>query len=455
MTKTVSRAPGRVSGWEKSRNSFLRLVTGGDWAFAQPAALRRNLVWFWFDGFFASGADNIVGTYLVVYLLALGATQAQIGMMSSLSSLSAALLLLPGAMLVERIGRRRNLVLIGGGWARLGLLFVALLPLLLKAPILIPVTIIVTVSRDAMANLSYPAWMSLTGDVVPIEGRGRYFASRNFIRGISGMVMIFVAGLVITHIVQPAGYQVVLIAAFVLGSLSVFSFAHITDKHRPPAFPRVRQPVGMALSALVRDLTANRDFLSFAATTALWNFSLNIAGPFFSVYLVKDLHASATMVGITTIASSVATILSQRRLGHLNDKWGARRLTMISGLLIPIVPFLWVFAGAAWHVILINLLSGTLWSAYNLGSFNYLLMIIPEDRRARYSALFQITVTISLAIGAALGSLVVTRWGYHAVFIGSSAGRLIAALLFVRLLTMRRVMIKPSAASPAATQPKS
>ncbi len=454
MTKTITHAPGRLTGWEKTRGAFLKLATGGDWAFSQTAATRRNLAWFWCDGFFASGADNIVGTYLVVYLLVMGATQAQIGLMSSLSSLSAALLLLPGAMLVERIGRRRNLVLIGAGWARLALLFVALLPLLLKAPVLIPVTIIMSVSKDAMANLSYPAWMSLTGDVVPIEGRGRYFASRNFIMGISGMVMIFVAGLVITHIVQPVGYQVVLIAAFVLGSLSVFSFSHLTDKGRPAAYPKVKQPARLALSALARDLTANRDFLSFAATTALWNFSLNIAGPFFSVYLVQNLHASATMVGITTIASSVATILTQRRMGHLNDLWGARRLTMISGLLIPIVPFLWVFAGAAWHVILINLISGTLWSAYNLGSFNYLLMVTPEDRRARYSALFQITVTVSLAIGAALGSLVVTRWGYHAVFIGSSAGRLIAALLFVRLLTMRRVGVKRAAASPVATQPK-
>ena len=77
----------------QTRSAFIKLATGGDWALAQTESTRRNLVWFWFDGMFASASDNIVNTYLVVYLLALGATQGQIGVMSSLSSLAAALVL--------------------------------------------------------------------------------------------------------------------------------------------------------------------------------------------------------------------------------------------------------------------------------------------------------------------------------------------------------------------------
>ena len=65
-------------------------------------------------------------------------------------------------------------------------------------------------------------------------------------------------------------------------------------------------------------------------------------------------------------------------------------------------------------------------------------MVTPDDRRARYSALFQITVMVSLALGAALGSLMVTRWGYLSVFSASAGGRLVAALLFVFLLALRK-----------------
>ncbi|MBE0699720.1 MAG: hypothetical protein IH586_22570 [Anaerolineaceae bacterium] len=75
-----------------------------------------------------------------------------------------------------------------------------------------------------------------------------------------------------------------------------------------------------------------------------------------------------------------------------------------------------------------------------MGSFNYLLNIIPQTRRARFSAVFQVVVTISLAIGAALGSLVVTRWGFAAVFAGSAIGRLAAALFFARISTRKNMV---------------
>ena len=220
------------------RRSFTHLATGGDWANGQSPVTRSNLVWFWFDGFFSSASDNIVLTYLTIYLLALGATQGQIGMMSSISSLMAAALLLPGAFLVERIGRRRNIVLFGGGWARIALLLLALAPLVVQAPSLIYLAMALAISRDALANLSFPAWMALTADVVPMEGRGRYFASRNFIIGITGMTTTFLIGLLITNTSQPAGYQVSLGISFAIGLMALFSFAHINDQPQAATQPR-------------------------------------------------------------------------------------------------------------------------------------------------------------------------------------------------------------------------
>ena len=424
------------------RSNFVKLATGGDWALTQPAATRRNLIWFWLDGFFASASDNIVVTYLVVYLVTVGATQAQIGMMSSLSSLSAAVLLLPGAMLVERLGRRRGVVLVGGGWARIALLCLALLPFVANGPWLIAAAIALSISRDAMANLSYPAWMAMTGDIVPMEGRGKFFSSRNFIMGLAGIVTTLVAGLVISRIQQPLGYQAMLLVAFGIGLFSVFSFSRLSDRPRPAALPQVKKP--FSWKALLAEMRAHREFTTFAAITALWNFTLNIAGPFFNVYMVQNLHADAAMIGLASIATSVATMLVQPRLGVLNDRWGARRLTLISGLLIPILPFCWLFIDAPWQIIPVNLLGGALWGGFNMGSFNYLLEIAPEERRARYSAVFQIVVTLSLAVGAALGSFVVTQYGYMAVFLSSAVGRLVCMLLFAFLAARAARVLRAS-----------
>jgi MFS family permease len=410
------------------RRSFANLAVGGDWALGLPDKMKENLRWFWYDGLFASASDNIVLTYLVLFLLALGATRTQIGLLSSFSSLAAALFLLPGAFLVERFGLRKwNVVIFGGGIARLAILAIALFPLILGGQTLIWAVIALSVSREAFGNLSFPAWMSITGDMVPMEGRGRYFGSRNFIMGLAGMVTVLLVGEWITRSEQPLGYQISFGAAFLIGMISTYSFAHLND---PFVQASKMRGASLAPSKLLREIMQNPPFLVFCVSAALWNFSINIAGPFFNVFMVEGLQATATMVGVASIFTSLFNLAVQRRSGALIDRWGPRRVQTFSMLLIPLVPLVWAFIHTMWQVYLANILAGILWGAFGLASFNVLLSLIPEAQRARLSAFYQILVTVSLAGGAALGSWVITQWGYKGVFIGSAIGRMISALGF-------------------------
>src|SRR5690349_18116253 len=118
--------------WQYSQQWFNRLILGGYWALGLPQQIRDNMRWYWYDGLFAAASDNVYVTYLTVYLVTLGASKVQIGLMSSLSSLAAALMLIPGALLAERLGRRRKEItaISGGGISRLMFLLLALAPLL-------------------------------------------------------------------------------------------------------------------------------------------------------------------------------------------------------------------------------------------------------------------------------------------------------------------------------------
>jgi MFS family permease len=166
----------------------------------------------------------------------------------------------------------------------------------------------------------------------------------------------------------------------------------------------------------------------------VWNFSINIAGPFFNVFMVQNLKFTATMVGLTSIVSAVAGLLVQPRIGKLSDRWGPRKVQLVSMLIIPVVPAIWVFVTNIWHVIAINTFSGVVWGVFNLVSFNLLLSLTPDAQRARYAAIYQILITLALAGGAAVGAWVVTGWGYPGVFLCSAIGRGIAALLFLRFV---------------------
>ncbi|MEJ5225017.1 MAG: MFS transporter, partial [Anaerolineales bacterium] len=401
-----------MTSFQQLRTSLSRranlFIMGGEWALSQPEEARRNLRHYWFDGLFAAASDTVPLNYLALYLLALGATGAQVGWFSALTSLAAALSLLPGAYLVERFGRPKQIAVIFGGLgARILLLALALLPLGASGQALIWALILISVVRSVAGNLAFPAWMAVTGAIVPVEGRGRYFGSRNLVMGIASMILTYLLGEFITFAGSPLGYQLALGLSLVTGLISTWFFAQISDPHEKPETPVATQgDMTFSLRGLVGDLRASPVFLALCLSAALWNFALNIAGPFFNVYMAKDLGFTAAMIGLTSVATTVSRLFTQPKMGELADRWGPARVQMIFMFLIPILPFLWMFITQLWQVVALNLLGGILWGAFELASFNFLLMLTPAAQRARYSAIYQVIVMIALSGGAAFGGFI-------------------------------------------------
>ena len=67
-----------------------------------------------------------------------------------------------------------------------------------------------------------------------MDGRGRYFGSRNFIMSIAGILVTLLTGKLITLFVGELGYQIALGVAFVLGVSSAFSYARIRPDYSIP-----------------------------------------------------------------------------------------------------------------------------------------------------------------------------------------------------------------------------
>lgn len=425
------------------------LTVGGSWALQLPAEIQHNLRWFFWDGVLAAASDAIYLTYQTLYILALGATNAQIGLMSALSNLSATLVLMPGAILSDRFQRRKILVLwAGGGISRLMLLLLALLPFVFGGPAAVYAAIGLNILMAGFGNLALPAWVSLTGDIIPLAWRGRYFGTRNLIMGVAGMVTTLVVGQLITRLGATIPvYQAAFGLAFLIGMLSTYSYSRLHEpESRTPS-----EAQAYTLKALLSTLKGDPNFLAYCLYTMLWNFSLNIAGPFFTVYQVQYLKSSAFVIGLVSIVSSLSGLPGQRIFGQLADRWGPRRVMLVTGWLIPLVPVLWYFTRAPWHAIPINVVAGFLWAGYSLASFNFLLAISSEANRARYSAMAQIAVTISAAAGASLGGLTAGRWGIPAVFLISGFGRAVASALFARFVKGARGEPEPAVAEPLTT----
>ncbi len=419
-----------------------RFTWGGSWAAVLSENQRRNLTLFFYDGLFAAASDKIILTYITIYLLTLGVSRQQIGFLSSFTNLADALILLPAAFLVERTGQRKEITLKSAVASRVMVVLMAVLPFFLGgSSTLVWIILGLALLREAANNFAYPGWVALTSDIVPIEGRGRYFGSRNFIMGLAGILITLIIGEAITQIGEPLGYQLAYLLAAIFGAISILFFAKLKDPLTSnPKMPETDQGENSRhlvddLRDILASLKGHPQFIRFAIFIAVWNFSINIAAPFITVYMVDTLKLTAAMIGVATVVNTAANMVVQRQVGLLADRWGNRIMSIFFLILIPVLILMWgLWVRQYWQVILIEILAGLLWGGFNLVSFNNLLLQTPAEQRARFSAYYQIIVTLSLAGGAALGSFLIPRIDFVGVALSSAALRWVAALLFVLIV---------------------
>jgi MFS family permease len=386
----------------------------------------RGMRVFWWDGFFAWGSEAVVVQYLPLYALAFGATALQIGILSALVSLAAAVAFFPGARLAETWGRRKLIVVLAHGLgARPMLLALAVLPFFLEGRQVMYVIVGLASLRSLMVGAAIPAWTSLTADLVPTAIRGRFLSSRNMGMGLAALMAAPLAGGIIGWAGFPRGWEIAWLLAFLLGQAATFAYSRIPEAQPAPA-------AAVGSGVLRPGLLADTNFLFFCGTTLLWNLSLYAAAPFFNVHLVENLGGSAVWVGILAAVMSVMGLPGQWYFGPLVDRRGSKWVMAVAGLGIPFLPWAWVLVQAPWQVIFINAVGGFLWAGYNLAALNLLLVVSPDDKRPTYAAAYQSAVYFSAFLGPLAGGFLAQAYGYRFLFGLSGAGRLLGTLLFIR-----------------------
>jgi len=403
----------------------------------------HNLRFFWLDGIFAAISESFYLAFIPLFALAYGADNQQVGWITAIGNLAGAAALFPGARLMEKTGKRKSIVLwSGGGIARIMLLLLAFIPLFtLPAPVAILLITALNGVRAFMANFANPAWTAMVADIVPEFMRGRYFSQRNLTMGIATLVFAALAGWVIRTGNQwqgnsLLGYQLSFALAFAFGMVSTLQFAQIRDPHSSQHHVQVRQ------AGSLRDaLKSSPGYLGFVISGFVWNFALQIAAPFFNVYLVTEMGANVGLVGIFTSLSSLAALGGQLFWGKLLDRRGSVFLQLVTGFPISLLPVMWIFYSEPWQVGVNNLFGGFLWAGFNLANFNLLLQVTPEAGRARAVALYQTGVFASAFLGPLLGGYLADAVSFELIFLLSGVGRALGMLIFLGLtwLPMHRL----------------
>jgi MFS family permease len=179
------------------------------------------------------------------------------------------------------------------------------------------------------SSVATVAWSAGICEVVPPRISGRYFARRNLIYGGWTLVAVMAAG----HIVEWDGNSMrAFCAIFCLAAISRMLGLFFLTRMRFPAAVMERRSRGLApadLWAATRDPNYRRLFLF----VGLWGLLLNMAMPFYTLYLVNELNLGVgTVVKLTTLGS-LGGLVTLKGWGRLADRFGNRPVLQLTGLI--------------------------------------------------------------------------------------------------------------------------
>lgn len=359
---------------------------------------------------FSGGAAALTtGVILTAFALHLGASNLMIGVLASAPFL-AQLLQLPAILLVERVRERKRIAVLTSIAGRL-MLAVMAVTAFFSGTMPLLVFLGAQVIMCALGAVGTCAWNAWLRDLAPENRLGQVFAKRTVWLTAINLALGLAAALALDLTAEHSPTRNLIFAAmFAMGCVTGLISAHIVAAMPEPVMPA---PAGeVRLIELLRQPLLDGNFCRLLVFVASWQFAVNLATPFFTVFIVRQLQFNVSFVMVLSVVSQIANILTLRNWGTLSDRFANKSVLAIC---TPVYIFSIVgMIGASqfgsrdlvklW-LILLHLLMGASVAGVTLTATNIALKLSPRGSATAYVAASATVTAVAAGIAPILGGL--------------------------------------------------
>lgn len=332
-----------------------------------------NLRWFLAGMIFANIAGQMAYSMLSLYMLDLGASVVQVGMVFTLASLVPTVLQIFGGWLSDTIGRLR-IMAIGSSIAVIGYLIFAFAPSW--------EWVLIGLSIEYVSNsVVGPSFGAYISEQSTEQSRGRVFGISTSIYQTVTVIGPALAG----FLAYQFGFAFMMRVAFGFYLAATILRVWMATNER---FKPVRDAVKPTFSGFKEQITAIFALLLGGGiltwiwfTDAVGDTSYSLIGQLFPIYLSDIGNLNLNQIGIVNAAVGVAAILAAPFAGSLVDKISERFAMVVGFALNGLGLFTLLnsstFAGFILAMCFFGLGSGSLYPAYQ----SLISKVVPEEKR--------------------------------------------------------------------------
>lgn len=391
---------------------------------------KRNFRFVQIDGVGVSIA-NVAAPFLPVFLTRLGASNFQVGLLTSMPGMTGLLL----AILVGRFLQTRHEIVPWYSFARLLVIscfaLTGLVPFLLSEKHAVLATLAIwgfaTLPQTALAV----AFSVVMNAVAGPEGRYALLSRRWAIFGLTGVVMTFFITRVIDLLPFPTNYGLMFLGLS-LGGLISFYFSRKIQI--PPQTPPAPAPSTSALDSarnyfsLIRSEPA---FQSFTLKKFVYVSAIALSQPILPLFFVREVEATDSQIGTINMTMTLVMLVGYFLWPWASRKYGGRFVLLATTLGLAFYPALTAATPQVNLIIFYAGIAGLFQAGLDLVFFDELMKTVPPEYSATFVAFSQSLQYFSAIIAPTLGTWLADSIGLGGALWVSAGLRVLGFVLFL------------------------
>ena len=376
--------------------------------------------------------SNVSAPFLPVFLTRLGATNFQVGLLTSMPGVTGLVL----AILVGRfLQTRRNIV----PWYSLSRLLVILcyamtgiLTLLIAEKYVIVATLVIWAFATLPQTALAVAFSVVMNAVAGPEGRYLLLSRRWAIFGLTGVIGTFIVTRVIDLLDFPVNYAIMFLVLSLGGFLSFYFSQKIVvpDQISPPMTES--RSLMESLRNYISLVRANPVFASFASKRFVYFSAVVLAQPIMPLFFVREVDATDAQIGAITMTMTIVMLAGYYIWPLASRRWGGHFVLLATTFGMALYPALTAAVPHASWIIVFAGIAGFFQGGLDLVFFDELMKTVPAEYSATFVSLAQSMQYLSTILAPLLGTWLANYIGLGGALWLSAALRLVGFLLFLK-----------------------